>query len=182
MTSRRRTTIFCVSVLAVATGLVSLWFQGSGKGHELSVSFNGFTNVGTGNLAARFCVTNGTPVEVMFSVLSLERKSEGSWLPTSFGAGIEPVMRDDHNSLPDWLIGKTKLSGPLPTGKSQMVLLPVVDTNSIYRVRFAGVEPRRGFAGVRDQFKMLYARLIERRSLRIYLGRRYELASEDPSP
>jgi len=166
----------------VATGLSMLWFQGSGKMHEISMSFNGFTNVGTGNFAARFCVTNGTPAEVKFSVLSLERKSEGSWLPTSFGAGVEPIMRDDYNSLPDWLAGKTTLSGPLPPGESQIVLLPVVDTNSIYRVRFAGVEPRRGFAGVRDQFAIQYARLVERRSLRLYLGRRYELASEDPSP
>lgn len=182
MTSRKRTTIFGASVLALATGLAMLWFQGSGKEHEISMSFNGFTNVGAGNTAARFCVTNGTPAEVMFTVLGLERKSEGSWLPTSFGAGVEPSMRDESNSLPDWLVGKTILSGPLTPGKNQIVLLPVADTNSIYRVRFAGIETRRGFAGLRDQFEIQYARLIEKRSKRIYLGRRYELESEDPSP
>ncbi len=181
MKARTRTTIIGAGFIAAALVVALLWMLGSGAQRNISMSFDGFTNFGPGNIAARFCLTNGTSAEVLFEVLSVESRSGKTWLPTSIGAGPGPESFDI-GSMPAWIFGKTKWSGPLPRATSSTVLIPVSDTNTTYRVRFAGVEQRTRFDGMYDRFRELYAQLIERRSLNLFLGRRYEIASEEPSP
>mgnify|MGYP000881513136 CR=1 FL=1 len=182
MTSRKRTTIVGAIALALAIAFAVWWSRGSESENEVSMSFSGFTNFGPGNMAAQFCVTNGSPAEVSFRLRGFERHSGESWVPASFGGDVEPGWDIETYSLPKWLHGKTELSGPLPSGASKMVLLPVEDTNSNYRVRSVVNERRRGLGGLGDQLKVAYARLIEGRTLRLFLAPPRELVSENPSP
>jgi hypothetical protein len=179
MTARKRQIVIGAAAVVLTLSLaVMLWMPRPGAQEHVSVSFDGFTNLGPQKLAARFLITNGTAAEVYFEILSLERHSGETWGPTAF----------DPDHLPTWLLGGSRLSGPLPRGERRAVLLPVPFTNAAYRVRYAQVERRTGTAGVRDRVREVYNRLIragllkEQSATRIFLGERYELISAESSP
>ena len=155
-------------IIVVALAIILWWASGGRPPHtrELSVIFTGFTNRGAGGLAAVFCVTNGTSDTLYFELLALEKHADGGWTPAKFD--------------PD-----PRLDGIILCSQSVFRSVSVPSINADYRLRVAGVERRKGLPGIGDSFECVYDRFVTIKLLRRqgstqrFLGRRYEVTSED---